>query len=84
VPAQANLPPKGLDSLFADEALESRAGSELQRSRSMIAEVEGSVLTEEMRADIEGIVLAEKLKGRLWIGFLLTLAVFAAGVLAIL
>jgi len=26
----------------------------------MIAEVEGSVLTEEMRVDFEGIVLAEK------------------------
>jgi hypothetical protein len=50
----------------------------------MIAEVEGSILTEEMRADVEGIVLIEKLKGRLCVGFLLTLAVFAAGVLAIL
>jgi hypothetical protein len=84
VPAEARLPSKGLDSLVPNEASESNARSELQRSRSMIAEVEGSVLTEEMRADIEGIVLAEKLKGRLWVGFLLTLAVFAAGVLAIL
>jgi hypothetical protein len=29
VPAEAHLPPKGLESLFADEALESNAGSEL-------------------------------------------------------
>jgi hypothetical protein len=29
VPAEAHLPPKGLDWLFPDEALESSAGSEL-------------------------------------------------------
>jgi hypothetical protein len=50
----------------------------------MNVHVEGMVLTDEMRLDVEGIVLAEKLKSRLYVGFLLTLAVFAAGVLAIL
>ncbi len=50
----------------------------------MNVDVEGIVFTDEMRADVEGIVLAEKLKDRLYVGALLTLAVLAAGVLAVL